>query len=266
MGLFEAIAHFFRRLSQRKASEIAQQADAVFTKDAAGRAAAYDIEAENLRKDINEFLGALGDAEAAIKQKRERVNALLKDRGLLEQKLNGAVIAYGQFEAKGDQAGMAKAEADGAGFQDKIKKINEDIKTFEGQIATQQAAITRLEPQFHTMKARLDQLPAEKAESIANYVANSKFIEAQQRINGLLTRQQSSPLDAVHRADQQLAAKAETVGRLLGQPAADDDQYLKLAKQETAGADFRALVAARKAEKDAAQGVAPTTTEERPKI
>lgn len=265
MEFFKAVWRFVTLQGLRQSWKVNKAADAVFTKDAAGRAAAYDLEMETLRTDMQEFMTALSQAEVAVEQKRGQVKRLEGERGTLQKKLDGAVIVYTQAQAAGDAARMSAAEKDGAGFQAKIKGINDQITSLKSQIQVQEAGFGKLEEQFKAMKRRLDELPAEKAESIANYLGNESFIKAQERINGLLTRQHTSPLDAVRRADEELAAKAVVVGRVLGSTSASDDAYLQAAQTEAGAADFQSLVAARKAEKDAASGVAPVT-EERPRI
>lgn len=265
MEFFKAVWRFISLQSLRQSWKVNKAGDRVFTKDAAGRAAAFDLEMDTLRGELNEFLDALSQAETAVALKRGEVTKKEKNRDELKTKLKGAVLIFTQAQTAGDQARMTKAQTDGAGFQTKIAQVEAEIAALNQQIEVQQAGFAQLEEQFKQMKARLDALPAEKAASIANYMSNSTFIKAQERINGLLQRQHQSPLDTVRQADDELAAKAVVVGRVLGQTASKDDDYLKAAQTEAAGADFMALVAAHKAEKDAASGVAPEAGE-RPKI
>jgi hypothetical protein len=84
---------------------------------------------------------------------------------------------------------------------------------------------------------------------------------------GLKSRMDEGPLDAVRKANQELAAKARVSNRLAGTDAQDKrEKYLKAGETSAASTDFQKMIAARKAEKEQSTGAAPQSTEERPKI
>lgn len=88
------------------------------------------------------------------------------------------------------------------------------------------------------------------------------MIKAQKRLDGLLTKQEESPLDAVRQADKRVNAKARVVTKLGGADKSYyDAEYLKAAEGEASGDAFENLVAAKAAEKASATGepVAPVT-------
>ncbi|MFX4486074.1 hypothetical protein ABTA87_21225, partial [Acinetobacter baumannii] len=76
------------------------------------------------------------------------------------------------------------------------------------------------------------------------------------------------PIDAVRKANQDLAAKARVSSRLAGTDSQDKrDKYLKAGETSAASTDFQKLLAARKAEREQSTGeAAPPVTEDRPKI
>ncbi|MFA7339803.1 MAG: hypothetical protein WC028_23675 [Candidatus Obscuribacterales bacterium] len=267
MNIFAAIWRFITFQNLRQGAKVQNAGDAVFTKDAAGRAAAFDIERDRLVTDYNEFLAALSEAELAVEQKTGRLETMKKQRQEAQKALDGAVNVYTQAKAANDTEKMEKAQTAGKEYQAKVKRLEEQEATLQSEIEAQQASFKNLERQLAKMKERIASLPADKADSIANYVSNQAFIKAQERLDGILTRAQESPLDAVLKADQELAAKAKVVGKLAGQDKSlEHDEYLKAAEGESADQDFAALVQAKQAEKASATGTTEAVTEERPKI
>jgi len=268
MNFIQALIRLITLHDLRQSWKLNKAGDEVFTGSAEGRAAAFDMEKDRMVKDYNEFLSALSEAELAVEQKRGRLEKLEEQRKDAQKALDGAVNVFTKAQAKGDTATMDKARADGKDYQAKVNRLAEQEAALKSEIEVQQEGFKKLEHQLAKMKEDIANLPAEKADSIANFVSNQAFIKAQERLDGLLTRQEASPLDAVRQADEALAAKAKVVGKLAGQDKAmAHDEYLKAAEGEAADDAFDNLVAAKTAEKASATGEpAATVTEDRAKF
>jgi hypothetical protein len=246
--------------------------DKIFTGSAEGRAAAFDLERDAKVKEYQEFMEAVSQAEVAVEGKRARLLKIEKSRKEAEKALSGVVSAFTKAEEAGDKDKMAQIQLDGKDYQARVKSLTEQENNLKGEIEAQQAGFKKLERQLASMKKYIADLPQAKADSIAAYISNKDFIEAQNRLDGILSRQEESPLGSVFEADAELAAQAKVVGNLAGQDkAALHDEYLAEADADDADADFAALVNAKKAEKAAAtgipeQGVAEKVPAGRPEI
>lgn len=230
--------------------------DKIFTGSAEGRAAAFDMERDRLVGEYKEFLEAVSQAEVAVEGKRSRLTSIEKSRKEAEKALSGVVSAYTKAQEAGNTEKMAQIELDGKEYQAKVKSLTEQENTLKGEIEAQQAGFKKLERQLAAMKKKIADLPQAKADSIAAFISNKAFIEAQNRLDGILSRQEDSPLDSVFEADAELAAQAKVVGNLAGQDkAALHDEYLAEADADNASSDFMALVNAKKAEKASATGI-----------
>ena len=266
MNIFSAIARWFRNWRLRRAQSISDAADRQFTSSAQGVAAAYDLEQDNLIGEYQEFLSALGDVEAAIEQKRSRLEGLRESKEASEQALEGALAA---IESAAPGSDTSEAEADANEFLNEVNEFKNQIAGLEGEIKDQEGRLTGLERQLNKMKEEISNLPTEKAEALADIVSDQKLIEANERLMGISKRSsERSPLDAVRKHRTEVRGKAKVTSRLAG--AANEDRrskYIDAGKKATASTDIQAMLAARKAEKAAATGAAPTPqTEERPKI
>jgi hypothetical protein len=102
---------------------------------------------------------------------------------------------------------------------------------------------------------------------MADFVSNQKIIDLNRRLQGLQASIDRGPLDAVMQANRELAAKARVSERLAGTDVrAQDAEYAEAGRSSTIDDDFSALLAARKAEREAKTGTAPRQAEDVPKI
>jgi chromosome segregation ATPase len=267
MGIFSAIWRFITLQNLRQGHKLQQAGDKVFTKDAAGRAAAFDLENDRLVKDYKEFLAALSQAEVAVEQKEGRLKKLQEKLAAKRKALNGAINLFNKAQEANDAAEMENAKAAGKEYSAEVKGLEEQESALKGEIEGQRKNFKRLNSELAKMKERIANLPAEKAESIANFVSNKAFIEAQQRLDGILMRSEASPLEAVHAADEELAATAKVVADQAGYDRTEQhEKYMNAATEEAAEDDFMSMAAAKKAEKADSTGVAAPVTDERTKF
>jgi chromosome segregation ATPase len=267
MNFFQSLWRFATFYQFRKAMGLARAADAQFTSSADGISDAFDIHKEQLIKEYKEFLNALSEVETAVEQKRNRLEQVKKQKKQSEHALEGALSLYEQAQASGDKKQMEDAETDGNSFRAEVNKFTEQETELNTDIADQEGRLNKLEGRLSSMQAEISKLSGEKADAISDFVSNKKLIEASERLMGLKSRMDEGPLDAVRKANQELAAKARVSNRLAGTDAQDKrEKYLKAGETSAASTDFQKMIAARKAEKEQSTGAAPQSTEERPKI
>jgi len=267
VGLFGALWRFVTFYKLRQALGLIRAADAQFTNSADGIADAYEIHHEKLVKEYKEFFTALSEVESAIESKRELLKQTQVKRKQAEKALEGALTVYEKAQAANDQATQSEAERDGESFRKDVNRLSEQEKQLEEDITAQQKNIGELEGRLTGMQREIQNLSMEKADAIADFVSNKKLIEAQERLMGLKSRTDSSPVDAVRKANRDLAAQARVSGRLAGTDAEHKrDKYVEAGELSSAGSDFKKMIEARKAEKEAATGSAAQEKEDRPKI
>lgn len=267
IGLFEALWRFISFYKLRQALGLVRAADAQFTGSAEGIADAYDIHHDQLVREYKEFFSALSEVESAIESKRNRLKDVQEKRKQAERALEGALSVYEKAQAKADQTAMAEAERDGESFRQDVNRMQAQEAELTTDIASQEEKVHDLEGRLTSMQREIQNLSVEKADAIADFVSNKKLIEARERLMGLKSRIDMGPIDAVRKANMDLAAQARVSGRLVG---ADADQkrekYLQAGEQSVATSEFKKLVEARRAQRDQATGESKKDTEDRPKI
>jgi DNA repair exonuclease SbcCD ATPase subunit len=267
IGLFGALWRFITFYKLRKSLGLIRAADAQFTSSADGIADAYDIHHDQLIREYKEFFTALSEVESAVESKRERLKQVVEKRKQAEKALEGALSVYEKAQAANDQNTMSEAERDGESFRQDVNRLKEQENDLDTDITAQQQKISDLEGRLTGMQREIQNLSVEKADAIADFVSNKKLIEAQERLMGLKSRIDSGPVDAVRKANRDLAAQARVSGRLAGTDADHKrDKYIDAGEQSLASSDFKKLVEARKAQKEQATGNAPAETDDRPKI
>jgi hypothetical protein len=267
ISLLKSIWRFVTFYKWRKSLAINRAADQQFTGSAAGISDAYDIQHEKMIGEFQQFLTAVSAVETAIEGKRNRLEKIGDELESERAALEGALAIY---NGDAPQARKDEAKEDGTKFQATITRLEAEETQLKADIAAQEAEIAKLESQLTAMREEISKLPEEKAKAIADFVSNSALVDAYERLNGLKSRLDRGPLDAVTAANQELAAKARVTGRVVGAATRDKAaEYRNAATKETAGSAFERMAAAKRAAKDTATGDGDKTTartEERPKI
>lgn len=267
MGLFSAVWRFFSFYKLRQTLGLVRAADAQFTSSADGISDAFDLHHEQLVGEYKQFMSALSEVESAVESKRERVKKLAEKRKQTEKALEGALSIYERAQGSGDAKAMEEAERDGESFRVEVNKLVEQENQLNTDIAAQEQKLGDLEGRLTQMQRDIGNLSVEKADAVADFVSNRSLLEAHERLMGLKSRIDAGPIDAVRKANQDLAAKARVAARLSGTDAdAKRDKYIDAGEGSAGSSDFKKLLASRKAEREASTGDAPASTEERPKI
>ena len=268
IGLFAALWRLISFYKLRQALGLVRAADAQFTGSAEGISDAYELQREKLVTEYKQFMSALAEVESAVEQKRERVKVVKQKKKESEKALEGALAVYEKAQAAGDQKTMAEAERDGESFRQEVNRLTEQEHELETEIDDQEQKLGDLEGRLTEMQREIGNLTTEKADAVADFVSNKNLLDAHERLMGLKSRMDSGPIDAVRKANRDLAAKARVAGRLSGADADHvKDKYVHAGENSVASSDFKKLVEARKTEKEAATGAAPAADkEDRPKI
>lgn len=273
MRLFNAIGRMISNFLEKIGLRAERAADRQFTRDVESKAMAYDLHESKLQKDYDEFAGSLAEYEVALDGKRALLATTKENREEAEKALNGALASYERAQAAGDQAAMAEFQKDGVSFQEEISKLSAREQELANEVEEFEKQGEELLAKLADIQKEIANLPAEKAEAIAEHISNSKLIEARERLVGLRRQTDRSPLDAVRAHNRELAARAKVAGKIAGVDAnGKRDKYIKQGEQDAAASDFQRLLQARAAQRQQSTGeAAPKATEtasgdERPKI
>lgn len=274
--MFRALIQWFRNWRLRKAQSIQDSADAEFTKDASGIAAAFDIEEEQLREEYEEFIGALADVEAAINLKRDRLNGSEEkpDEGIIdkieetEAALQAALDAVEAAQKANNDAAASEAEGDANEFLEELDRLKGERETLEGEIKSEEERLKGLERQLKKFQKELSNLPTEKAEALADIISDEKLAEANERLLGIGKRAaERSPLDAVRRHRENVRAKAKVTDRMVGVATTDTkEKYLKGAQEQKNRSRIADMLKARSGKEAEVTGGPVKDSSERPKI
>ena len=152
-------------------------------------------------------------------------------------------------------------------FQGRVKQIEVRQGELTDDVKAQEERMLGFERQITSLQAEIQNLPAQKAQAMADFVSNQKVIELNRRLQGLQASIDRGPLDAVLQANRELAARARVSERLSGTDVrAQDAEYAEAGRSSSVDDDFGAMLAARKAEREAQTGITPRQTEDVPKI
>jgi phage shock protein A len=174
---------------------------------------------------------------------------------------------YERAQQAGDTEEMQKHKAAFERFQGRIKQIEVRQGELTEDVKVQEDRMHGFERQLTTLQAEIQNLPSQKAQAMADFVSNQKIIDLNRRLQGVQASLDRGPLDAVLQANRELAAKARVSERLAGTDVRSQDaEYAAAGRSASVDDDFGAMLAARKAEREAKTGSTPRQAEEVPKI
>lgn len=267
ISFFQAVWRFFTFYKMRRALGWVRAANRQFTGSVDGIRDAFDLAQDATVKQYNELRDAISEVETVVEQDRMQLESLNKEEGELLAMRDGALT---KFEAATDDAERARHQAAFERFDARIQEIEQAqadldarIKANADSMSAHMAALTRLQAEVRDM-------PQQKARAIAEYVSAKKIVELNDRLNGLKTSIEKGPIDAVLEQNRQLTAKARISQKLAGTDVnRQDDEYAAAGKVSASKDRMQAMLAARKAEKDAKTGApteAPAKAADRPTI
>jgi phage shock protein A len=269
VGIIRAFVRLITFYGLRKRLGLVRAADRMFTGSASGISDAFDLHRDEMVRRYRSLFDSVSQVETVVEERRIELEKLGKEHSDLVAKREGAATAYEKAEAAADQEALQKHKAALVRFQGLIKANEDRSTTLEQQMNEQRTNVTRFEAQLTALQAEIQNLPAEKAQAVADFVSNQKLIELNSRMSGITESMDRGPIDAVLQANRELAAKARVSQRLAGTDTRKQDaEYLATGAKATASEEVDQLLAARKAARDAKTGASATSEkkEERPKI
>jgi chromosome segregation ATPase len=284
MKLFSAIGRFFSNILAKLGLRAEAAADRQFTKDAESKAMAFDLYGEDLETDFRAMADAITQAEVAVQTKRDSRDKLKTSKEEAEAALQGALSAYEEAQnahaaaktpADKDkwQKAMEEAQKDGTAFEADANRLTAKIADLDAEIEGHEDKLDELMGQLEDIQKEIANLPADKAQAVADHIANSKLLEAYERAMGHKKTANRRPIDAVLEDNKNMAAKTKVVGKIAGVDADKKrDKYVARGQQDAAGTNFQNMLKARAAKKEQATGglveqqTETQTGDERPKI
>lgn len=258
IGLFRALWRFFTFYKLRKATGLVRAANRQFTGSVQGISDAVDITREEWIREFNGLRDAVAQVENVLEDKRTALEAENeKEKVLLDQR-EGALRAAEKHKDKNPDE-YAKAQAAFQRYQTAVVETEARQATLEKQIAETAEAMKKHMLRLTEFQAKIQALPEEKAKLIADHVSNKALIALNDRLSGLQSSLESGPLDEVRKANRELSAKARISEKLAGTDSRlQDEDYARLGRESASDSSFEAMLAARKAEREAKSGVRTT--------
>lgn len=266
-GIVSAIFRFFVFWNWRKARGIIDAADRQFTGSVDGISAAFDIHQDQLITQFNGLRDAIAEVEAVLEDKRQRLASLNEEETDLLRKREGALSLAEQAEGK-DPATYEQHAAAFERFQNRIDEIEQLQARLEADVGDASKTMDKHMLQLQDMQAEIERLPQKKSEAIADHVSAKQIIALNDRLRGLETSVDRGPIAAVLDANRQLSAKARITEKLSGADVrVQEKEYARVGRDATTRGKLKDMLAARKAEREAAAGQpADKVKDDRPKI
>jgi len=269
MGLFRALWRLMTFYGLRKQLGLVRAADRMFTGSTEGIADAFDLHRDEMIRSYESLFDAFGQLETVLEEKRLESEALAKELKDLGVKRDGALTMYERAAQVGDDQEKRKHQAAFERFQGRIKQIEVRQGELTDDVKVQEERMRGFERQVTALQAEIQNIPGQKAQAMADFVSNQKVIDLNRRLQGMQASIDRGPLDAVMQANRELAAKARVSERLAGADVrAQDTEYADVGRSSSIDDDLSAMLAARKAEREAKTGTPtpPRQAEDVPKI
>lgn len=264
IGLFRAIWRFITFWKLRRTLGLVRAADQQFTGSVGGISDAYDIAHDKMVREYTGLESAVGEVQMVVEGYKQELLQLDEKEKTLVARREGALAKYEEEGAKTapDAALTAKHKAAFDAFDAEIQKIDARQKELEQFIAEKQQVLEGYYLQLTKMQREIRELPVEKAQTIADYVSSEKIIELNHRIAGIQTSLDRGPIDAVRTHVRKKVAQANVSQKIAGADSALQDQEYEIAGRSSVSGDrMQAMLAARKAEREAKTGVKQVVTE-----
>jgi chromosome segregation ATPase len=266
VGIVRAIFRFFQFWNWRKARGIIDAADRQFTGSVDGITAAFDIHQDQLVKQFQSLRNAVAQVEGILEDKRQRLAKLNDEEHDLLRKREGALALAEQAKGK-DPAEYDKHAAAFERFQTRIEEIETLQHRLDAEVGDTSKTMSKHMLQLQEMQSELSRLSQQKAEAIADFVSARQIVELNDRLQGLESSLDRGPIAAVLEANRQLTARARISEKLAGVDVkVQEREYAQAGREATAHSKLEEMLAARKAEREAAAKPAERDKDDRPKI
>lgn len=273
-GIFTALIRFVFMWNWKKARGIKKAADELFTKDAEGIEAGYDIEKDRLIKSYRDMEGAVSRLDMLIEEKKIALEDEEAKFDKAVKRRDGALAAAKRVrkqigEGHENDPEFKKHSEAFIRYTKEVKAIEARQQSLQADIDSQKPIIEKYMLQLTELQAKIKKLEEEKNITIAEFTSSQEIIKLNQRLSGMINSMDEGPIEAIRKAVKESSARARVSSRLQGTDAAyQDAQYEKAADDAEAAALMKELLDADEAAEQTSQGEKPAveTEEERPEI
>jgi chromosome segregation ATPase len=262
---FAAIRRWFNFYFLRRSEDVRRSADEQFTGSVEGIRAAYAIDRDKLASDFRGLQEAVGQVLTVVEDKKIRLEKLDAEEKTLQTQLNGAIRAAEKAQAESNTEEFAKAQAAYARYKARMTEIDAEQERLSGEVAALETSIQSHMSRLTEFQARLEALPAEEAATVADYVSAKQIIELNNRLMNASDSLKEGPTATVREQVRQMSAQARITEKLAGTDVTlQDRQYAELGRELEGADSLEAVLAARKAQREAAEAGTPVATAETP--
>jgi len=261
MGRFlAAVRRFFSFFFLRRSEEVRRAADRQFAGSVEGIQAAYAIDRDRLASEFRGLQEAVAQVLTVAEDKRIRLERLDQEEKQLQLQLNGAIRAAEATQASGDSAEYEKAKAAYGRYRARLTEIDETQGTLDAQITQTEKNISTHMGRLTEMQHRLERLPQEEAETVAEFVSARQIVELNNRLMHAQDSLREGPASLVREQVRTLSAQARITEKLAGTDVhLQDRQYAELGREMEGADSLEAVLRARRAQREAAPGEAAAT-------
>jgi chromosome segregation ATPase len=217
---------------------------------------------------------AVAGVLTVVEERKTQLERLNEEEEQVSTRLEGALRSAEQAQASGDELALQQAKAAYERYKTRLTEIDEAQERLTAQISDLEHSLERHMLQLTELKARLDKLPEQEAETLAEFVSAREIIELNNRLMNAQDRLRESPVSSVVERVRQMSSQARITEKLVGTDARLQDQdYERIGQASLAGNDFEAVLAARKQQREGParepeerDASAPAPTPERPQL
>jgi chromosome segregation ATPase len=255
---FAAVRRWFAFFFLRRSEDVRRSADGQFTGSVEGIRAAYAIDRDRLAKDFRGLQEAVAQVLTVVEDKKIRLERLGSEERDLQSQLNGAIRAAEQAQASGDAAAYEKAQAAYTRYKARLTEIDTQQESLTADVAGLEKSIQTHMGRLTEFQARLEALPQEEAETVADFVSARQIIELNNRLMNASDSLKEGPTATVREQVRQMSSQARITEKLAGTDVKLQDQEYAALGRELEGSDsLEAVLRARKAQRAAAEGGTP---------
>jgi chromosome segregation ATPase len=255
---FAAIRRWFNFYFLRRSEDVRRSADEQFTGSVEGIRAAYAIDRDKLASDFRGLQEAVGQVLTVVEDKKIRLERLDAEEKTLQAQLNGAIRAAEKAQAESNTEEFAKAQAAYSRYKARLTEIDGEQERLSGEVASLETSIQSHMSRLTEFQARLEALPAEEAATVADFVSAKQIIELNNRLMNASDSLREGPTATVREQVRQMSAQARITEKLAGTDVTlQDRQYAELGRDMEGADSLEAVLAARKAQRAAAEGGTP---------
>jgi chromosome segregation ATPase len=266
MGRFlSAIRRWFNFFFLRRSEDVRRSADEQFTGSVEGIRAAYAVDRDRLASDFRGLQEAVGQVLTVVEDKKIRLEKLDAEEKTLQAQLNGAIRAAEQAQGSSNTEEFTKAQAAYSRYKARMTEIDAEQERLTAEIANLETSIQTHMGRLTEFQAKLEALPAEEAATIADFVSAKQIIELNNRLMNASDSLKEGPTATVREQVRQMSAQARITEKLAGTDVTlQDRQYAELGRELQGADSLEAVLAARKAQREAAESGTPVPTGEAP--